>query len=147
MENLQFERICRYLRLQKQLGDQYDQYIARAGKRVDLSKPETDVLLFLANNPQYNTARDVSANRALSKTYVSKAVERLVLRGLLATEASAADRRLQFLRLTPAAAAKVLALRQAQADFFRHLTVGFSPENLMLLDRLLQQLQGNLDRL
>ena len=142
-----FEQICQFLRLQKQLGDQYDEWIARAGKRLGLSKPEADVLLFLVNNPQYNTARDVVANRALSKTYVSKAVEQLSERGFLRTEISDADRRLQFLRLLPAAAGQVQALRRYQMEFFQRLTDGLSPEDSAFLGRLFQRVQMNLDRI
>ena len=142
-----FEQICQFLRLQKQLGDQYDEWMARAGKRLGLSKPEADVLLFLVNNPQYNTARDVVANRALSKTYVSKAVEQLSERGFLRTEICDADRRLQFLRLLPAAAGPVQALRRYQMEFFQRLTDGLSPEDSAFLGRLFQRVQMNLDRI
>lgn len=145
--NIQFSEICQLLRLQKQFSDAYDNWIARAGNRLGLSKPEADVLLFLANNPEYNTARDVVANRALSKTYVSKAVDQLATRKFLHSSASTEDRRLQYLKLTPDALLVARNLRQAQADFFRRLGNGLSPEEMSALRRALGKVQHNVGRI
>lgn len=77
MDQIQFDQITQFLRLQKQIMESYDSYLSAAARRIGLTKPEADILLFLANNPQFHTARDVVALRGFSKTYVSKAVDLL----------------------------------------------------------------------
>ncbi|MEG0780823.1 MAG: helix-turn-helix domain-containing protein, partial [Oscillospiraceae bacterium] len=92
--------ISDFLLLQKQLIDLYHGVIDRAAADCGLSRPEADVLLFLHNNPQYNTARDVAEYRGVSRAYVSRAVELLLGRGLLRVEVHPTDRRYQLLGLT-----------------------------------------------
>ena len=144
MTDTQFDRISGVLRLQKQVLLAYDACIARAAERVGLGKAEADVLLFLSNNPQYSAARDVVRHRGFSKTYVSRAVEQLAARGLLTVEASAADRRLQHLRLTAAAAEPVRQLRRAQLEFFSRLTEDLPADDVSAVRRVLGRIDAKL---
>lgn len=144
MTDAQFDRISGVLRLQKQVLAAYDACIAASAQRTGLTKAEADVMLFLANNPQYNAARDVVRYRGFSKTYVSRAVEQLVERGLLLVEPSPADRRLQNLRLTAAAVEPVRRLRRAQLEFFGRLTEDLPPDDVAAAERLLRRIDAKL---
>ena len=73
--------------------------ITAAAEEQGLTKPEADVLLFLANNPGRDTARDVAELRGLPKSQVSGAVELLAARGLLRRLPDQADRRVVHLIL------------------------------------------------
>ena len=42
-------------------------------EEMDLTMREVHVLLFLANNPDYDTARDITVLRGISKSQVSQA--------------------------------------------------------------------------
>ena len=42
-----------------------------------LTQLEADILLFLANNPEYDTARDIVEVRHLAKSHVSAGIEAL----------------------------------------------------------------------
>ena len=55
---------------------------------VSLGLPQTafDILLFLANNPRYTTARDITEVRKIKANLVSVNVSRLVADGYLLTE-------------------------------------------------------------
>ena len=66
-----------------------------------LTRNEIDVLLFLANNPGCDTARDIVELRGLSKSHVCKSVDALTRRGWLAGAQDARDRRCVRLRLLP----------------------------------------------
>ena len=136
-------RLSRFLRLQKHLGEQYDRYIQTGAEALGLTKPEADVLLFLSNNPECTTARDLVRDRALSKAYVSKAVERLISRGYLRSEQGVADRRLQYLTVEPAAMNVVQPLRKRQSLFFFRLTQNFTQEEEAVFDRLLDLFEEN----
>lgn len=147
MAQLALEQINGFLRLQKKVISRYDRCMAAEAERAGLTKPEADVLLFLSNNPQYNTARDVARYRGFSKTYVSRALEQLMARGLVAAETSEADRRLQYLHPTARSAIMVRALRRAQAEFFSRLCEGVTAEEATVLHRLFTRMEDNLRRL
>ena len=61
----------------------------------ELKLPQTafDILLFLANNPQYQTARDIVEIRNIKANLVSINVERLVQEGYLVREKVKGDRK------------------------------------------------------
>ena len=147
MEQLHLDWISHILQVQKRTIEGYNRCITAAARRAGLTKPEADVLLFLANNPACRTARDVVACRGFSKTYVSRAVEQLAARGYVAVETSAADRRLQYLRLTESVAQPVGLLRRAQTAYFQKLLSGVSDGEITRLLRLFEQIQTNLDRM
>ena len=135
-------RLSRFLRLQEHLSEKYDRYIQQSAAALGITKPEADVLLFLSNNPECTTARDIVRDRSLSK-----AVERLTARGYLRSEQGIADRRLQYLTIEPAAASVVQPLRKKQALFFHRLTLNFTQEEEAVFDRLLDLFEENFRRL
>lgn len=142
-----FDQTSGYLRLIKEVTGRYQSRISAAAAEQGLSKPEADVLLFLSNNPQYHTAREVVLHRGLSKAYVSKAVERLAERGFLTVTVSEADRRVQHLLLTAAAREAVYGLRRAQGQYFRQLTEGVTAAETAALERLMEQVWENLGKM
>jgi DNA-binding MarR family transcriptional regulator len=72
-------------------------------ERRALTQLEVDILLFLANNPAYDTARDIVERRHLAKSHVSAGIEALAGRGLLERWKRADNRKTIHLRLTEAA--------------------------------------------
>ena len=147
MAVIAMEHITKFLRMHKQAIQAYNRHIEETAHRLGLAKPEADVLLFLANNPQHNTARDVVQYRGFSKTYVSRSVESLVRQGLLTTVQSAADRRVQYLHLTERASLPVRLLRQSQKEFFHFLTEDLSDQEVAMLERVFQQVDHKLSLL
>ena len=61
-----------------------------AAAAYGLNQLEIDILLFLHNNPELCTASDICRYRALAKSNVSAAVERLRSRGVLTVSPAAA---------------------------------------------------------
>lgn len=145
MDSNRSDRINSMLRLQRRIAAVYDAHMAEAAARTGLTKPEADVLLFLANNPSRSTARDVAKFRGFSKTYVSRAVERLAGRGFLRIEPHPTDGRIQLLHITEAASVPARRLQYTQLDLFDHLFADVSPEACAILDQIFQQLEENLD--
>ncbi len=122
----------------------YEAALAPVEAAFSLTRNEIDVLLFLSNNPEYDTARDVVELRALSKSHVCKSVDRLTRRGYLSGAQDRRDRRLIHLRILPAAGEAVAAARQAQQDFFLTLYRGVPPEDRRVLERVMRQIAANL---
>ena len=68
----------------------------------ELNLPQTafDILMFLANNPEYTTARDIVEVRKIKANLVSINVDKLVSEGYLRREVDTADRRKTHLLCT-----------------------------------------------
>lgn len=91
--------ISEFLSITNQFNKLYSGSINAVAAGYGMSKVEVDVLLFLHNNPQYDTARDIVEYRHIAKSYVSKAVELLVKRGALLIREDDKDRRISICRL------------------------------------------------
>lgn len=106
----------RLLQFSKQFQKFYANRFAALLERRQLSMREMDVLLFLVNNPGYDTARDITEFRGISKSQVSQAVDLLTAEGLLQRTPDTADRRVVHLSLTEDGAplaAEALAIQSA----------------------------------
>ena len=75
----------------------------------ELNLPQTafDILMFLANNPEYTTARDIVEIRKIKANLVSINVDKLVGEGYLLREADTDDRRKTHLLCTDKAGAVI----------------------------------------
>jgi len=119
-----------YVRLIKRM---YENTLAEAAGRCGLTLPEADVLSFLRENPEFDTARDVALYREVSRAYVCKAVEALAGRGFLEITQDKADRRLQHLFITEKAREATEILHEAQFAFYGKVTAGLSAEELLAM--------------
>lgn len=141
-----FENLGQYLLITRDLNHHYDRLLTGAAEACGLTKPEGDVLLFLANSPQLDTARDVCEYRGFSKAYVSKAVEALVGRGFLQIAPDGQDRRVQHLCVQPVTQEAVARLRQAQQQFYDQLTAGLTTQEEQDLWRIMECMHSNIMR-
>lgn len=80
-----------------------------------------DILMFLANNPGHNTAKDIVELRGLKASLVSVNVEKLVQDGYLARESFPGDRRKTVLLCTPRAQPIIERGRRLQNSFFEDI--------------------------
>lgn len=121
----------------------YDRQFLPLLERTGLSMREVHVLLFLANHPGQDTARDVVELRGLAKSQVSQAVEVLTGRGFLARRADGVDRRVVRLDITGAGRPLAREAQEIQAAFGRLLLAGLSEAEravfLDLLERVLRE--------
>ena len=116
-------------------------------ERSGLSIREMHVLLFFANNPDYDTARDVTQYRGLSKSQVSQAVDLLCAQGLLDRQADPSDRRVIHLHLTKEAQPLAREAQAIQAGCTARLLRGFSREETEQLFGFLERVLDNGDTL
>ena len=113
----------------------------------ELKIPQTafDILLFLANNEGYDTARDICRCRGLKPGIVSVHVDRLVCEGLLERQSAQGDRRKVRLVCTPGAAGLVERGRALQKAFGERLLEGVGEAELAAFRRCLAALERNID--
>ena len=130
------------LRAARQFERAFAQRISPVLERWSLTTGEMQVLLFLANNPQYDTARDVTEFRGLSKSQVSQAVELLVAEGLVSRTPDSSDRRVVHLSLTEEAGPLAREAQALQNSCAARLLSGFGPKEsdqlLTFLERVLE---------
>ena len=88
-----------------------------------LKLPQTafDILLFLANNPAYQTAADIVEVRKIKANLVSVNVDKLVRDGYLTREPMPGDRRKTRLLCAEKAQPIILQGRQLQSAFLQRL--------------------------
>ena len=84
----------------KKIMHVYESFCTPLCKKYQLNQSDLDLILFIANNPMYNTAKDVCEIRGIKKGIVSVTTERLVQSGYLIRKNDIHDRRIQRLCLT-----------------------------------------------
>lgn len=112
--------------------------------KYHLTKNEIDILLFLANNPSYDTSRDIVEYRAISKSHVCKSVDSLLRKGYLKDEQDQRDRRLIHLKLQPEVMPIVREAQQMQRDFFNTIYRGIPVEELETVKAALRKMACNI---
>ena len=98
--------------------------------RTGITMREVHVLLFLANNPDYDTARDVTVLRGISKSQVSQAVDLLAAEGFLIRTPDQGDRRIVHLTISPDGWPLAKECQEIQEFCGQQLLVGLSPEEI-----------------
>ena len=125
----------------------YDQVCAQFCHAQDIARTSFDILLFLANNPEYDTARDIVEVRHLKANLVSIHLDRLEAEGYITRASVQGDRRKRALRLTEKAAPIITAGRKLQRDFFARLEENVNDADKAALLRALETMNRNMDKL
>ena len=110
-------------------------------QKLHLPQTAFDILMFLANNPNYTTARDIVEVRHIKANLVSVNVDKLVLerRPVLG------DRRKTELACTEKAQAIIEQGRRMQDGFIRRLMAGLEEEKLEIFFEVIDTMSENLD--
>lgn len=128
----------------------YDKMLKKVCTKYDLTIAEADIISFLQNNPEKDTAGDIVELRRLSKGAVSKAVESLIQKSLLERTEDAKDRRKIHLALKPQAGPVMESINEVRKDFVDTVLDGFTKEELKLyslfFDRLFENIKKVMER-
>ena len=137
----------RFLQFSKQFGKYCEHRFTPLSQRHGLSMREINVLLFLANNPGFDTARDITEYRGISKSQVSQAVEFLVELSYLTRTPDPDDRRLLHLALTEEGLALARECKAVQARCGQDLLDGMTEDQVRQLQELWDMVMANGERL
>lgn len=129
----------------QQMKHLYESCCKTLSTQYQLTKNEIDVLLFLANNAPFDTARDIVEYRAISKSHVCQSVDRLTRRGFLTGTQDEKDRRCIHLKLQPAVMPIVRQAQQMQQDFFHTLYQGVTQDELEVVKAVFQKISDNIE--
>ncbi|MDO4733219.1 MAG: MarR family winged helix-turn-helix transcriptional regulator, partial [Bacillota bacterium] len=110
-----------------------------------LTYMEFTVLMFLANNPRFDTASDIIKYRRLTKSHVSLSIHSLMDKGLLRGEHRGENRKTIHLMVLEAANAIVSDGREAQRSFGNILFSGFSDSEYQELTSFMMRIDKNIN--
>lgn len=115
----------------------------------ELNIPQTafDILMFLANNPEYQTARDIAEIRKIKANLISVNVDRLVKEGYVKRELVDGDRRKTRLLCTVKALPIIEQGRKMQEEFSRTMVKDVPAEQIGSFIKVMEKMSANLDHL
>ncbi len=143
MENIAVKLVSEFNKIVMVYEKQFDEL----SEKENLTKLEIAIIGFLANNPAFNTVKDIERIRKFKKSNISTAVDNLNNRGLLTKEVSKSDRRITNLYLTSIANNIVEAIKKIQSVFFEKIFKDISKEEIEAHFSVLKRIFDNIERL
>jgi len=125
----------------------YEKALLPLAQETNLPHTAISILLFIANNPDFATARDICELRGLKKPIVSTHVERLVAEGYIERRAVPGDRRKDALVCTEKAMKIIEAGRARQIQFATEVLEGISEEDRAVMERCFMRMNENIDHI
>ncbi len=122
----------------------YERTVMPVCREFGLTYMEFTVLMFLHNNPQYDTAAQIVRIRRLTKSHVSISLKGLQERGLVKGEYFPGNQKTLHLSVTEAAKPVVEAGLAAQKTFGSKLARGFTEEELEQFKKMVEKLNENI---
>lgn len=113
-------------------------------RKYHLTRMEFDVLMFLANNPQFTTAKDIIENRRLTKSHVSLAVNSLAEKGYIKKQQTEHNRKTIHLSVCEPASDIIRDGRNAQKKFASVLFQGFTSEDCEKMNEFFEKITDNI---
>lgn len=123
----------------------YARCVAPVCVKHDITRMELDILLFLANNPCFDTATDIVEVRYLSKSQVSASIKSLEESGYLRKEYAKDNRKTAHLLLCEEALWIIEDGRAAQEKFLSVMLRGFTPEQVDMMRHFNARMWENID--
>lgn len=123
----------------------YSKCVGDICDRHKITRMELDILLFLANNPCFDTATDMVEVRHLSKSQVSSSIKQLEAGGYLRKEYAEGNRKTAHLRILEAAADIIADGRRAQEKFMNIMLRGFTPEEVGQMRNYSERIRENMN--
>lgn len=115
--------------------------------QFEMSKTSFDILMFLSNNPDRYTAKEISATKNIKANVVSLHVDKMVHDGYLQRQSVEGDRRKVRLICTEKAQPIIDRGHDMQRAFFLSLVEGLTPEDLEGFKYCFQIIAKNADLL
>ncbi|MDO4343403.1 MAG: MarR family transcriptional regulator [Eubacteriales bacterium] len=122
----------------------YDQAMDPLCEQYQITRMELDILVFLANNPGYDTARDIVEVRQFTKSHVSSAIHLLEEKKYLSRAYHEGNQKSIHLKLLPASEEIIAAGQAAQRQFFSRIFDGLSPEDLKRVESVFCKINSNM---
>ena len=113
-------------------------------KKRHITRTELDILLFLVNNPDYDTAADIIEIRRLTKSHVSTSIKALEQAGFLEKHYHSGNRKTIHLSVCSLADGLIADGHKAQEHFFNMICDGLSTEEIEWMQKCFSHIQKNI---
>lgn len=123
----------------------YSRCIGNVCTRHRITRMELDILLFLANNPRFDTATEIIEIRYLSKSQVSASVKALEAYGYIRKEYAEDNRKTAHLKICEAAFPIVEDGRAAQERFIAVMLRGMTEEEIECMKQYFEHMWENIN--
>ena len=123
----------------------YAKCVGKVCEKYQISRMELDILLFLANNPRYDTATDIVEVSYLSKSQVSSAIKLLEERRWLRKTYADDNRKTAHLKICEGARNVIADGKAAQEMFLAVMMRGFSQEEIGRMKDYTDRIWDNID--
>lgn len=124
----------------------YSLFTEKVSEKYNISKTEFDILMFLSNNPQYDTAAKIVEMRHLAKSHVSVLLTRLDEAGYITRSYAAGNHKTVHIRLTDKAVPIIEEGRLVQISYITMLLDGVSDSQLAATKACLEKIRSNADK-
>lgn len=121
----------------------YEKLMEEAANLLSVSQTEIEIVMFLFNNPCYDTAKDISELRKFPKSCVSKAVEDLIKKDYVRSIADTSDRRVIHLKLNDSAMQIIELAQKIRAQFLEIVFQKINEEEKTELVKILGKISIN----
>lgn len=124
----------------------YDRMTNEVSSKYGLARMELDILMFLAENPDIDTAKDIVELKFMAKSGISKAIDTLTKKGYLGVFQDEEDRRVFHLQLKEAAGAVIDAMMDVQGRVTEIIFRGITDDEVRVLRNLAARISFNINR-
>ena len=125
----------------------YEMKMSGVCEKYNLRQMEYDILMFLYNNPEYNTAADIVRIRKSTKSHVSTSLKVLEDRGLIERRVDPANKKRVTLHLLQLANEVIEDGKWAQKEFAQDMFDGLSEEEIRSFMNVFQKVYDNAERM
>ena len=123
----------------------YSKCVERVCVKHNITRMELDILLFLANNPCFDTATDIIEVRYLSKSQVSSSIKLLEQCGYLSREYLERNHKTAHLRICREAMDIIHDGQAAQEEFISIMLDGLTQEEIDSMKRYNDRILCNIN--
>ena len=125
----------------------YEIKVSGVCEKYQLRQLEYDILMFIYNNPAYNTAADIVRIRKSTKSHVSTSLKVLEDRGFIERRVDKDNKKHVTIHLLQLANEVIEDGKWAQKEFVQDMFEGLSEEEIKVFMNVFQQVYENAERM
>lgn len=123
----------------------YEMLARKVCEEYSLTQMEYDILMFLHNNPQHNTAAEIVRIRKSTKSHVSTSLKELEGKGLIERFSGADNKKHIEIVLLEKAEPIIENGIKVQREFAKHVLTGLSEEEMRICKAVFNKIYRNAD--
>lgn len=125
----------------------YEMKVSGVCEKYQLRQLEYDILMFIYNNPEYNTAADIVRIRKSTKSHVSISLKVLENRGFIERRVDKDNKKHVTIHLLQLANKVIEDGKWAQKEFAQDMFEGLSEEEIKVFMNVFQKVYENAERM